>query len=315
MRCIRSYPIVVGIPDFRVYPDVYVPVEQDYLKAGQLQEQVGKLDFVGLISFYWEHISKPPTPMYLRERFIRHTLSDEARARRLPITEVRGSTFLDVGCGPGGMQTVANERFDTVFGTDIALRSLVVARKRLDESGLPANLICCCADYLPFKDKSFDLVTNISVLEHTFTAAKIIVECGRVTKETGAVFFLTTNRFSLGPEPHVRIWGLGFVPRKWMAAVVKRLTGRPYDKHHLLSLFEMRRFLKAAGFQRTQYVLPEIEPADLEHRGSIEKAGARVFIFLGRIPFFRHILLAVAPILQVTGWRGTKETVVVGGIK
>lgn len=315
LRCQRNYPIVVGIPDFRVYPDVYVPVEQDYFKARQLQEQVGKLDFAGLVSFYWEHISKPPTPMYLRERFIRHTLTDVARARRLPITGIRGGAFLDVGCGPSGMQIIANERFDTVFGTDIALRSLVVARKRLNESGLPANLICCCADFLPFNDKSFDLVTNISLLEHTATAATIVMECGRVAKENGAVFFLTTNRFSLGPEPHVRIWGLGFVPRKWMPAVVKWLRNRPYDKHHLLSFFEMRRFLKAAGFQRTQYILPEIEPADLEHRGHLEKIGAHVFTFLGHVPFLRRILLAVAPIIQVTGWRGTRDNVVADGIK
>jgi ubiquinone/menaquinone biosynthesis C-methylase UbiE/uncharacterized protein YbaR (Trm112 family) len=303
VNCNRSYPIVVNIPDFRVYPDLYEPAEQDYLKSRQLQEQAGKLDFTGLIDFYWEHISKPPTPMYLRERFIRHILTDEERIRRLPIGDIRGCAFLDVGCGPGAMQKVANERFDIVFGTDIALRSLVNARKRLDEAGLPANMVCCCADYLPFRDGSFDLITNISLLEHTFRAKGIITECGRVLNEQGSLFVLTTNRFSLGPEPHVRIWGLGFLPRKWMPKVVKWLRGRPYDRHNLLSLFEVARFMRTAGLRQTKFFLPEITSADLENRGRFERGGARLFSWLTRVPVIRQLLLAVAPIVQVVARR------------
>ena len=165
------------------------------------------------------------------------------------------------------MQKVANERFDIVFGTDMALRSLIVARKRLGEAGLPANVVCCCADYLPFRDKSFDLVTNISILEHTPVAKGLVAECSRVLNEQGAVFVLTTNRFSLGPEPHVRIWFLGFHPRKWMPAVVKWLRDRPYDKHNLLWLFEVRQFSHSAGLWQIRLFLPEITPEDLENRG------------------------------------------------
>jgi len=303
-HCERSYPIVLGIPDFRVYPDRYEPVDEDCLLAHRLHEQAGKLDFAGLVNFYWENISRPPTPLYLRQRFIRHQLSDEERVRRFPITQFHGGAFLDVGCGPGAMQRVANERFDIVFGTDIALRSLVVQRKRLEEGGLPANLVCCCADYLPFRDRSFDLVTNISLLEHTFRAKGILAEGSRVLNERGTIFILTTNRFSLGPEPHVRIWGLGFVPRKWMPAVVKRLRGRPYDKHNLLSLFEVRRFLRSAGLRQVRFLLPEITQADLENRGLLERWGARLFRLLARVPLVRQMLLAVAPVVEVVARQG-----------
>lgn len=303
VRCQQSYPILLNIPDFRVYADRYEPVEEDYLLAGRLNEQAGKLDFAGLVNFYWEHISRPPTPLYLRKRFIRHQLTDEERVRRFPIGQIRGRAFLDVGCGPGAMQKFAKERFDIVFGTDIAFRSLIVARKRLEEAGLPANVVCSCGDYLPFHDKSFDLVTNISVLEHTFVAKGILAECGRVVSEEGAVFVLTTNRFSLGPEPHVRVWGLGFLPRKWMPTAVKWLRNRPYDKHNLPSLFEVRRFLRSAGLRRIRYFLPEITPADLEHRGRLERGGARLFRLLTRIPVIRQMLLAVAPIVQVIARR------------
>jgi ubiquinone/menaquinone biosynthesis C-methylase UbiE/uncharacterized protein YbaR (Trm112 family) len=302
-KCNQSYPIVLGIPDFRVYPDRYEPVDQDYLKSRILQDQCEKLDFAGLINFYWENISTPPTPMYLRERFIHHTLTDEERVRRFSIGDIRGNAFLDVGCGPGAMQKVVNERFDIVFGTDIALRSLVNVRKRLEEAGLPANLVCCCADFMPFRGGSFDLVTAISLLEHTFRGKGIIAECSRVLSKQGALFILTTNRFSIGPEPHVRIWGLGFLPRKWIPAVVKWLRNRPYDKHFLLSIFEVRRFLRAASLRKLQFFTPEITEADLENRGWIERWGGRSFNLFSRIPVFRQVLLAVGPIVQVVGRR------------
>lgn len=303
-HCNRSYPIVLGIPDFRVYPDKYEPVDQDYLKSRILQEQAEKLNFAGLINFYWENISTPPTPQYLRERFIHHTLTDEERVRRFPIGDIRGHAFLDVGCGPGAMQRVANERFDIVFGTDIALRSLVNARKRLDEAGLPANMVCCCADFLPFREGSFDMVTAISLLEHTFRGKGIIAECGRVLDKHGALFVLTTNRFSLGPEPHVRIWGLGFLPRKWIPAAVRWLRNRPYDKHFLLSLFEVRRFLRSSGLRKLQFFLPNITEADLQNRGWLERWGGRTFNLLARIPIVRQAMLAIAPIVQVVARPG-----------
>ena len=88
-HCDRSYPILLGIPDLRVYADPYEPTEQDYLKSRQLDEKARSLDFAGLLNFYSEHISKPPTPLYLRERSSCHTLTDEERARRLPISEKR----------------------------------------------------------------------------------------------------------------------------------------------------------------------------------------------------------------------------------
>ena len=44
--CARSYPIVLGIPDLRAYPDPHVvSVEDDYRKGAQVQEQASRLRF------------------------------------------------------------------------------------------------------------------------------------------------------------------------------------------------------------------------------------------------------------------------------
>lgn len=303
-RCRRDYPVVLGIPDLRVYPDPYISIEEDHRKGERVQAQAETLGFAELLRFYWENVSTPPTPVDLRDRFIRHVLSDEKRAESFLAGAQRGSACLDVGCGAGALLKVAQGKFDQVFGCDIAFRWLIIARKRLEEAGLPANLVCCCADYLPFSEHRFDQVTVVSLLEHVRNPRAVVEECGRVLKDSGKLFVWTTNRFSLAPEPHVRIWGVGFLPRRWMPAYVKWRRGLGYDKHRLLSCFEVRRMLSEAQFNSKTFSLPRVTPADWANLGRIERLGARLFSWLGKIPLLRRILLVVSPAIQAAATKG-----------
>src|SRR5206468_4616791 len=104
-------------------------------------------------------------PVDLRERFIRHLLTDEQRIKGYLDQLGAGDMFLDVGCGAAALVKVAQTKFRTAIGCDVALRWLILARKRLQEAGLPVNLVCCCADYLPFSRGMFDTVTAVSLLE------------------------------------------------------------------------------------------------------------------------------------------------------
>jgi ubiquinone/menaquinone biosynthesis C-methylase UbiE len=301
--CRRTYPVVLGIPDLRVYPDPHLSFAEDHHKGRQVEEQASRLRFAELLEFYWEHVSTPPTPIDLRRRFIRHVVDDDERAARLPLGTAGGHSCLDVGCGASALPKVLGGRFATVFATDIAFRWLVLARKRLDEAGVGGQLVCCCADRLPFRDRTFDLLTAVSLLEHTANAQAVVDDCARVTRECGRIFLLCTNRFSLAPEPHVRIWGLGFLPRGWMPSVVRWRRGLSYDKFHLLSLRQVRRALHDAGFSNPRFHLPEIRPPDLEGRGALERGGARLFQSLGNIAAIRPLLLRLAPIIQVSAER------------
>ncbi len=174
-----------------------------------------------------------------------------------------------------------------------------MARKRLQEAGATANLVCCCADYLPFPAESFDLVTAISSLEHVRDAQAVVRECARVQRGGGRLFVWTANRFSLAPEPHVHIWGVGFLPRRWMPAYVKWRRGLPYDKQYLLSCFELRRMLKRARYDSFAFSLPSVTEEDLKGRCRMEKLGARVFRFLSNVPIFRWLLTPISPALLV----------------
>jgi len=132
-------------------------------------------------------------------------LSDEQRIKGDTDKIGRGGSFLDVGCGAAALVKVAQQSFRVTVGCDVAFRWLLIARKRLQEAGLQPNLVCCCADYLPFPDCAFDSVASVSLLEHVSEPAAAIREMRRVTKPGGSIFVWTANRFSLAAEPQEEV--------------------------------------------------------------------------------------------------------------
>src|SRR5229473_5559142 len=70
-ECRKTYPIVLGIPDLRVYEDPLIPLQDDYRKAEKLWIQAERLSFPELVRYYWSLPTYPDTPPDLRERFIR----------------------------------------------------------------------------------------------------------------------------------------------------------------------------------------------------------------------------------------------------
>jgi len=310
--CGRTYPVVLGIPDLRIYSDPYITIEQDHEKGRIVQAQAERMAFAELLRFYWENVSLPPTPVDLREGFMRHLLSDETRFETLQQQLGAGKSCLDVGCGASSLVGLAQRRFDLVIGCDVAFRWLVLARKRLQEMGVAANLVCCCADYLPFAPETFDVVTAISLLEHVKDAQAVVRECGRVQGPGARLFAWTANRFSLAPEPHVGVWGVGFLPRRWMPVYVKWCRGLSYDKLHLLSCFEVSRSFKNARYESLRFSLPHVREEDLAGRGMFEKLGARFFRLLSGIPLFRWFLIPLSPALLVLAKKRRDDALVPG---
>jgi ubiquinone/menaquinone biosynthesis C-methylase UbiE/uncharacterized protein YbaR (Trm112 family) len=307
--CNKTFPIVLGIPDLRVYEDPLIPLEDDYRKGEKLQGQAENLSFGELVRYYWSLPTYPPTPPELRERFIRHVLGDEARIETYKDNVGSGKAFLEVGCGTAALVKVMQPKFELAVGCDVAFRWLLIARQRLHEAGLPANLVCCCADYLPFPDSLFDSVASVSLLEHVHDASAVIREFSRVTTANGRVFALTTNRFSVAPEPHVRVWGVGFLPRRWMPAYVKWQSGLEYEKKQLLTCFETRRFFRKEGLDRLEFTLPRITLADWESLRGMERLGARLFSFAAKIPILKSLMILISPVIQVLARRKRPEPI------
>jgi ubiquinone/menaquinone biosynthesis C-methylase UbiE/uncharacterized protein YbaR (Trm112 family) len=309
LQCERSYAIIQGIPDLRVYEDPLIILQDEFRKAEKIQAQADRLNFAELVRYYWSLPTFPPTPSDLRDRFVRHVLTDEQRVAGYADKIGHGENFLEIGCGTAALLKEAQRSFRFTIGCDIAFRWLLIARKRLQEAGLQPNLVCCCADHLPFGDSFFDSVASVSLLEHVSAAGRTIEEMGRVTKQDGSVFVWTTNRFSVAPEPHVRVWGVGFLPRSWMPAYVKWRRDIAYERKHLLSYFELRRLLRQAGLNATKFSLPVVTAVDWENLGRLERIGATIYQWLAKLPVIRWPLIVISPALQVVASRvQTHET-------
>lgn len=300
--CRRTYPVILDIPDFRVFPDPYIDYEEDRQKAKYLVEQSRDLDFQGMVRLYWKitpHVSEDRA-----ERFIRHAIAlvDKGVANLKEIEELtanRGQpgprTILEIGCGTGGFLIAAKQRVERVVGVDIAFRWLVVARKRLDEAGLDIPLVCSCAENLPFKDGVFDLIVAEDVLEHVRQQDVTLNECYRVSSGDGVLFLSTPNRFSLTPEPHVRVWGVGFLPRRWMKPYVKLVKGISYDFIRVLSFPELRRLLRNSSFHDHQILLPAVTAGQVKDLSAFERAQASVYEVVRKTPLFRALLYLFGP--------------------
>lgn len=302
--CGAVYPIVCGIPDFRLSADPYIGIEADRAKARGLREQFERLDFAELVRHYFD--ITPEVPRRLAAGYLAGHLEtgparglsclalvDRELGRPGPTTRV-----LEVGCGSGPFLPTLAQRFPTVTAADIAMRWLVIARKRLLEAGCEVELVCASADALPFPNASYDLVIAANVVEHLRDPGGMIGEAERVLSPRGALVLTTPNRTTLGPDPHVRLWGLGFLPRRWQDRYARRFRGIPFDKVRTLTYRELRSLLED-GFARARFVLPEITAADRAHLGPAGRLCARLYNRVRSWPLVRALLYLFGPFFQI----------------
>ncbi len=232
--CGRSFVGQHGVPDFRVFPDPHLGFDSDHERTEAVVAALDRYDLEGLLRRYWS--LSDTTPEAFRDRFALSALRGEARARRIlgllarDALPASGGSVLEIGSGSGGFLSQAALRFEQVVGLDIAMRWLHVSRRRfMDQGRATPPLVCACAEHLPFPDGSFDLVVLSATLECTRDPDRVLAECRRVLTDEGFLFINAVNRFSLAQEPHVRLWGVGFLPRRWQARYVRWRRGVPFE--------------------------------------------------------------------------------------
>jgi ubiquinone/menaquinone biosynthesis C-methylase UbiE/uncharacterized protein YbaR (Trm112 family) len=298
--CGAGYPIVAGIPDFRVFPDPWIGLEDDRAKALRVEAATYDLDFESSMRAYWAITTDTPRP--LAERYVQHGLRALDRSRQW-IGSLDGAPpgpWLELGCGTGDFLVAALERNIAVVGIDIALRWLVIARRRPQLGGDGVTLVCCCAEALPFPAGSFARVTSLGVLEHSADPRQLCREARRVIMPGGGVAFRTVNRFSALPEPHVRVWGVGFMPRRWADRYVRWRTGIGYEHHRPLSRRELRGSLLAAGFHRVKVGAARVLDQERATLGRVAASLVPMYAAARRVPIVRAALAWCAPLLEVS---------------
>ena len=292
--CKRAYPVICGIPDFRILPDPYIELAKDRVKGALLAAAGRTRGFEELVRYYYD--ITPEDPPDLAKHWIARALA-EVEIARFAVAQygLTGRTFLDVGCSTGAMLAAASEHCESVTGVDVAFRWLIVGQVRLRELGIHANLVCANAEHLPFASETFDRVSALDLLEHVPQPRLAVREAFRVSQQDARTVFRTNNRFAPLPEPHVRLWGVGWLPRRWQAAYVAM---RRKDLHRyriaLLSSGELARLCRDAGYR-----FVHVASAPL-YAPQFSKPAQRAFASYNAVrkwPFIAGLLRRVGPLL------------------
>lgn len=288
--CGSVYRGLRGIPDFRTGDDLFLDNRADWEFALRLNEDYDKLDFRGLLERYFD--LSPEIPNDLRHRQIAHILSGPVRfSEHLDRSVtlrclISWGRVLDLGCGTGSvLLALANRPYDLdpaverpLYGVDIAMRWLLLARKRLDEAGYPqVRLVCGCAEAQPFASESFGGLIGGDVIEHVGDQLATLTEAHRILQPWGRLFLATPNRLSLAPEPHVQVWGVGFLPRAWMSPYVWWKRRVDFRAIRTLGYAEWKRLLRRSPFVGGVVSAPGLSENELAEFGPFKRFLARLY--------------------------------------
>ncbi len=158
------------------------------------------------------------------------------------------ATFLDLGCGWGGLVKRLQDEVATAIGID----EVDAGFKKFP--GL--NLIQGSLYHLPLKGGRVDLAISLWVFEHLEKPRMAVAEIQRILKPQGIVFVLAPNLLN----PLIlfsKIFPLRF--KQWM---LHRLNG--IKKHTVLKTYfhantesELDRIFQGAGFEKVEFVYLE----------------------------------------------------------
>lgn len=303
LRCVgcgHSYDVVCGIPDLRVPADTWIDYEHDRAEAIAIHAEAKH----GI-----EHVVR--TVFARREgwapadidRRARQVLTMPQRLAReldgwLRPAVSEGDTFLDLGCGPGTLLAAAASLGRNGIGIDVSLAWLVVAREFIASAGGTPMLAAGCAEHLPLADRAVSNVVALDVIEHVADARTVLSEIHRVTRAGGRFALATPNRYSLTAEPHVNVWGVGWLPRPVQARYVHWRSRKRYDHTCLFSTNELRGLLRDAHFS-PELIIPEVPPEEIARFSRSKAAVAKLYNRMVDNRTIRSLLTPVCPFFRI----------------
>jgi ubiquinone/menaquinone biosynthesis C-methylase UbiE len=246
------YSVALGIPDFRTFDPPYMSRQQEVAIAMQLHNASEYMSYPELVEYFERELLAKRNSESI-EKGIEHRLKlrerSPTRLQQLLDAAKSGSpdgNVLDLGCGSGeAISALIKSGAQFVVGMDISLTELILAKKLLSEQGIDACLVAGCAERMPFCQDCFEFVYSPDVIEHVSDQNLYLTEIKRIIKPGGSAVLNSPNRYSLVcPEPHVGIWFLTFLPRKWVDPVCRMLGKGPYIGKRLLSLLELHHLLE-----------------------------------------------------------------------
>lgn len=305
LSCPVGHPIdvVAGVPDLRGDLAGF-----DRAADAALAETLANdrdAGFEELLRAYWSR--QPDVAGHLVARFVRGDVIGGSRASEVAeqvlstgASPADPRVALEVGAGSGALGSALAGTLSWVVVSDVSIAWLVLARRRLRDAGIAnVSLVAAAADQLPFAARTFDLVVAADVIEHVPDQRAMVEDCVRVLSSGGRLWLSTPNRLSLTPEPHVRVWGVGWLPRSAGIALVERVRGIDYRDIRTLSLWGLRRVLDLPA-TTTTITVPRI--AEAVRAGYTLRGRVLIDLFhlLRVLPGVRWLLRLVTPLFHAT---------------
>jgi ubiquinone/menaquinone biosynthesis C-methylase UbiE len=293
--CARSYPVVAGLLDLRLVSDRYLDLEAERAKAERLRVLAETTDIMGLATAYYALTEDEDRR---GARFLQHIAGAAARGEALATRLPRGGQVLEIGCGTGGLLVAAARAGIAITGVDVAARWLVAARRRLADDRLSVPLLAATAEQLPWPDGQFDTVVADSVLEHLDEPVAALREWLRVLRPGGRLIVWSPNRFMLTTDPHLGLWGLGWLPRRWLPAYL-RLRGRRAWPPRTLSATAAAHLVAAAGFGAVTADVPAIPECWARTRPWLEQSAIQAYNAARGLPVMRRLVRSIGPLWEL----------------
>ncbi len=308
--CAATYETVDGIPDLRVNAPVWIDCDEDRGHARRIAEEMAGDDLEEVVRYVFR-VVRGRTPANVEFR-TRRTLDEPHRLRpEIPgwlAEATRTSPFLDLGCGAGALLAAATaEGGRAGIGVDVSMVWLVVAKRMILSFGGTPVLAAAFAEFLPLEDGAVSGVVSLDVIEHVGDQEAYLREIDRVTACGGAIALATPNRFSLAPEPHVRVWGVGWLPRIWQQRYAESRSGMSYAFTRLLSTWEMDRLIRRNTRFDIRLLIPAIPSEEIALFSPRRAALARAYNGFIRLPVARRAGLAIGPFFRVVGRKRTED--------
>jgi SAM-dependent methyltransferase len=192
------------------------------------------------------------------------------------------------------------------IGVDVSLVWLVVAERLIREWGGTPVLAAALAEALPLAAGSVGAVLSLDVIEHVADQTAYAQQIDRVLRSGGFVALSTPNRFSLAAEPHVGIWGVGWLPRRWQRPYAEWRSGRSYASTRLLSVRELRRLLSPTCLECVIQA-PTIPEEERARFSAYRSRLAGLYNQLLAYAPFRRLFLLVGPFFRIMGTKRSEN--------
>ncbi len=305
-QCRRDYPVLFGIADFRLRPDRFLTLDEEREKARRLHEFGTTHSLRETVAFYYSITHDLPPDM--AARYQAGILAAPARASIIldALHPSPSDRLIDVGCGTGGLLVAAQGRYEVIVGVDIALRWLVVCRKRLEETGGKAELVCADAEALPFPDGMFTQVVAADLLDHVYDPQSTVRALRSQIRPGGQLWLSATNRFCIGPHPMTGVWATGYLPRRVRAWILTKLKGIDLLRFaNPLSPHQVEKMLRDCGFRVMARGPKQVPITGLDDYPPSLRRAMRLYRAISRVPLLAYLLFEFGPGFELTAHKGS----------